>query len=70
MSGKQSRSFATPLKFALRDFSSNLAQAVAGLITVLAFLLPWLGMLLLGSIVLPKLWRRWHKKSTVSQAQE
>lgn len=63
VSGKQSRSFATPLKLALRDFSSNLAQAVAGLITVLAFLLPWLGMLLLGSIVLPKLWRRWHKKT-------
>jgi hypothetical protein len=43
----QQQGFWSPVALAGKDFGANLAQGVAGAITGLAYLLPWLAMLLL-----------------------
>jgi hypothetical protein len=58
------RSFWKPIGQATADFRSNLSQAVAGVITALAYLIPWMLLVLALGWVVRRLWfrrRREHK---------
>lgn len=64
LSSIEQSSFSAPLKTALHDFSSNLAQGSASAITGFAYLLPWSILLSLCFIVIRKIWR-WRKEKKV-----
>lgn len=60
LSSIEQSSFSAPLKAAVHDFSSNLAQGSASAITGFAYLLPWSILLSLCFIVIRKVWR-WRR---------
>ena len=56
------RSMFAPIRDALRESGSVLAESFAALITAAAALLPWLIVLVPGVWLLVRAWRRWRRK--------
>lgn len=55
----QHRAFWKPIGLAISDFGGNLSQGASFAVTGIAFLIPWLIVLLFGVWGSRKLWRRW-----------
>lgn len=55
----QSRAFWKPIKLAISDFGGNFSQGISSAITGIAFLIPWIILLILGGWSTRALWRRW-----------
>lgn len=60
--GDRQRPFRAAVGRAFADFGGNLSQGMAIAMSGLAYLLPWLGMLLLAAWGARKLWRRRHAR--------
>ncbi len=58
MTSEQQQAFASPIYFALSDFSNNLAQGTSNVISAVASLLPWALLLSLCVWIGRALWRR------------
>jgi hypothetical protein len=56
------RSMFAPIRDALRESGSVLAESFAALITAVAALIPWLIVLVPGGWFLVRAWRRWRRK--------
>lgn len=56
------RGFWSPVKRALGDFGSNLSQGIASTVTGVAYLIPWLLVLLALGALARKLWRKVRSK--------
>lgn len=59
---RRSRSFLTPIARAAADFTTDLSIGMAGVITALAYLVPWGLALLALAWAVAKLWRRWRRR--------
>ena len=60
---RQQRSVWKPISLAFGDFGGNLAQGASSSITALAYLLPWIPLLLAMIWLVRKLWR-WRKRNS------
>lgn len=59
---RRSRSFWAPILLASSDFTTDLSAGISGVITAVAYLVPWGIALLALAWAANKLWRRWRRQ--------
>jgi len=68
LQSRQNRSSWGQIKIALQVFGDNLAEGIAGVITFVAFFLPWLILITLMIWAVVALWKKARRKQTCSEA--